>query len=125
MFCILCDPSIFHGFPFDMLWQPAVGPDGSRVEAEGNVLLASIENMQYAVSVDVLHTVSKIGETLTEICLKILVERAYIVLIMINLISGVLCIWRSPENCYFREEWWNTSFDSVPWYAPSRPSWVP
>jgi polypyrimidine tract-binding protein 2 len=46
-----------HEFPFHMLWQPAVGADGRRVEAEGNVLLASIENMQYAVSVDVLHTV--------------------------------------------------------------------
>jgi hypothetical protein len=53
---------LLHGFPFDMLWQPAVGPDGRRVEAEGNVLLASIENMQYAVSVDVLHTVSKLGK---------------------------------------------------------------
>jgi hypothetical protein len=29
------------------------------VEAEGNALLASVENMQYAVSVDVLHTVSQ------------------------------------------------------------------
>ncbi|KAK3147092.1 hypothetical protein QOZ80_3BG0277960 [Eleusine coracana subsp. coracana] len=37
--------------------QPAIGADGRKVEAEGNVLLASIENMQYAVSVDVLHTV--------------------------------------------------------------------
>lgn len=34
------------------------------MEAQGNVLLASIENMQYAVTVDVLHTVSQIGETL-------------------------------------------------------------
>jgi polypyrimidine tract-binding protein 2 len=41
----------------DSTLQPAVGADGRRVEAEGNVLLASIENMQYAVSVDVLHTV--------------------------------------------------------------------
>jgi len=46
-----------------MLWQPAAGADGRRVEAEGNVLLASIENMQYAVSVDVLHTVSKFLDT--------------------------------------------------------------
>ncbi|CAM0873412.1 unnamed protein product [Alopecurus aequalis] len=41
----------------DSTLQPAIGADGRRVEAEGNVLLASIENMQYAVSVDVLHTV--------------------------------------------------------------------
>ncbi|KAL2329956.1 hypothetical protein Fmac_017537 [Flemingia macrophylla] len=36
--------------------QTAVGPDGKRKEPESNVLLASIENMQYAVTVDVLHT---------------------------------------------------------------------
>ncbi|XP_038696502.1 polypyrimidine tract-binding protein homolog 1-like isoform X1 [Tripterygium wilfordii] len=39
------------------LMQPAVGPDGKKKEFESNVLLASIENMQYAVTVDVLHTV--------------------------------------------------------------------
>lgn len=38
--------------------QPALGPDGKKKEPESNVLLASIENMQYAVTVDVLHTVS-------------------------------------------------------------------
>ncbi|XP_066331326.1 polypyrimidine tract-binding protein homolog 1-like isoform X1 [Miscanthus floridulus] len=37
--------------------QPIVGPDGKIKEPESNVLLASIENMQYAVTVDVLHTV--------------------------------------------------------------------
>jgi len=37
--------------------QPTVGPDGKVKEPESNVLLASIENMQYAVTVDVLHTV--------------------------------------------------------------------
>lgn len=37
--------------------QPVVGPDGKKKEFESNVLLASIENMQYAVTVDVLHTV--------------------------------------------------------------------
>lgn len=37
--------------------QPAVGPDGKIKEPESNVLLASIENMQYVVTVDVLHTV--------------------------------------------------------------------
>ncbi len=38
--------------------QPTLGPDGKIKEPESNVLLASIENMQYAVTVDVLHTVS-------------------------------------------------------------------
>jgi polypyrimidine tract-binding protein 2 len=37
--------------------QPAIGPDGKRIEPESNVLLASIENMQYAVTVDVINTV--------------------------------------------------------------------
>ncbi|RRT64734.1 hypothetical protein GW17_00046590, partial [Ensete ventricosum] len=37
--------------------QPVLGPDGKIKEPESNVLLASIENMQYAVTVDVLHTV--------------------------------------------------------------------
>jgi len=34
-----------------------MGLDGKRLEAESNVLLASIENMQYAVTLDVLHMV--------------------------------------------------------------------
>eukprot|EP00249_Psilotum_nudum_P009161 c21744_g1_i3 orf=397-1209(+) len=37
--------------------QFTIGPDGKRREPESNVLLASIENMDYAVSIDVLHTV--------------------------------------------------------------------
>ncbi|CAN0891806.1 Polypyrimidine tract-binding protein homolog 2 [Linum grandiflorum] len=35
----------------------AVGIDGKKLEPESNVLLASIENMQYAVTLDVLHMV--------------------------------------------------------------------
>jgi polypyrimidine tract-binding protein 2 len=50
--------------PFDVLAQPAVGADGRKGEAQGNVLLASIENMQYAVTVDVLHTISQIVKTI-------------------------------------------------------------
>ncbi|XP_047317916.1 polypyrimidine tract-binding protein homolog 1 isoform X2 [Impatiens glandulifera] len=46
------NPTAIEGFV-----QPMVGPDGKKVEAESNVLLASIENMQYAVTVDVLYTV--------------------------------------------------------------------
>jgi hypothetical protein len=37
--------------------QSVMGLDGKRLEAESNVLLASIENMQYAVTLDVLHMV--------------------------------------------------------------------
>ncbi|KAI4366687.1 hypothetical protein MLD38_022534 [Melastoma candidum] len=41
----------------DGIMQPTVGPDGKKTEPESNVLLASIENMQYAVTLDVLYTV--------------------------------------------------------------------
>ncbi|KAF8008468.1 hypothetical protein BT93_K2209 [Corymbia citriodora subsp. variegata] len=37
--------------------QVSVGLDGKKLEPESNVLLASIENMQYAVTLDVLHMV--------------------------------------------------------------------
>lgn len=37
--------------------QFGVGLDGKKLEPESNVLLASIENMQYAVTLDVLHMV--------------------------------------------------------------------
>lgn len=37
--------------------QLSVGLDGKKLEPESNVLLASIENMQYAVTLDVLHMV--------------------------------------------------------------------
>ncbi|XP_045816074.1 polypyrimidine tract-binding protein homolog 2-like [Trifolium pratense] len=37
--------------------QVMVGLDGKKLETESNVLLASIENMQYAVTLDVLHMV--------------------------------------------------------------------
>ncbi|XP_027359582.1 polypyrimidine tract-binding protein homolog 1-like isoform X2 [Abrus precatorius] len=43
----------------DTALQPVIGPDGKKKEPESNVLLASIENMQYAVTVDVLHTMSQ------------------------------------------------------------------
>jgi hypothetical protein len=37
--------------------QFSMGLDGKKLEPESNVLLASIENMQYAVTLDVLHMV--------------------------------------------------------------------
>lgn len=49
--------------------QPAVGPDGKKKEPESNVLLASIENMQYAVTVDVLHTVFSAFGTVQKIAI--------------------------------------------------------
>uniref|UniRef100_A0A1J3J6K6 Polypyrimidine tract-binding protein-like protein 2 n=1 Tax=Noccaea caerulescens TaxID=107243 RepID=A0A1J3J6K6_NOCCA len=41
----------------DSTGQVSVGVDGKKMEPESNVLLASIENMQYAVTLDVLHMV--------------------------------------------------------------------
>ncbi|KAL8167460.1 hypothetical protein V2J09_008959 [Rumex salicifolius] len=41
----------------DATGQFSVGLDGKKLEPESNVLLASIENMQYHVTLDVLHTV--------------------------------------------------------------------
>ncbi|CAL4931258.1 unnamed protein product [Urochloa decumbens] len=49
--------------------QPAFGADGRKLEAQGNVLLASIENMQYAVTVDVLHTVFSAFGTVQKIAI--------------------------------------------------------
>ncbi|KAL5582265.1 hypothetical protein UlMin_014707 [Ulmus minor] len=51
------------------LVQPAVGPDGKKKEPESNVLLASIENMQYAVTVEVLHTVFSAFGTVQKIAI--------------------------------------------------------
>ncbi|CAH9136960.1 unnamed protein product [Cuscuta epithymum] len=41
----------------DASGQISVGLDGKKLDSESNVLLAAIENMQYAVTLDVLHTV--------------------------------------------------------------------
>ncbi|KAL6520399.1 hypothetical protein OROMI_032579 [Orobanche minor] len=49
--------------------QPVVGPDGKRKEIESNVLLASIENMQYAITVDLLHTVFSAFGTVQKIAI--------------------------------------------------------
>lgn len=49
--------------------QPSLGPDGKKKEPESNVLLASIENMQYAVTVDVLHTVFSAFGTVQKIAI--------------------------------------------------------
>ncbi|CAH2055340.1 unnamed protein product [Thlaspi arvense] len=46
---------------------PALGADGKKVETQSNVMLALIEKMQYAVTVDVLHTVR--NNSNTNICL--------------------------------------------------------
>lgn len=44
-----------------ILLQFSVGIDGKKLEPESNVLLASIENMQYAITLDVLHMVYTIA----------------------------------------------------------------
>ncbi|CAM6039755.1 unnamed protein product [Sphagnum compactum] len=49
--------------------QFSIGPDGKRREPESNVLLVSIENMQYAVTLDVLHTVFSAFGTVQKIAI--------------------------------------------------------
>ncbi|XP_050227984.1 polypyrimidine tract-binding protein homolog 1 isoform X1 [Mercurialis annua] len=49
--------------------QPTVGPDGKKKEPESNVLLASIENMQYAVTVDIIHMVFSAFGTVQKIAI--------------------------------------------------------
>nr|GMD56950.1 polypyrimidine tract-binding protein homolog 1 isoform X1 [Ipomoea batatas] len=58
------NPTAMEGFV-----QPVVGADGKKKEPESNVLLASIENMQYAVTVDVLHTVFSAFGTVQKIAI--------------------------------------------------------
>ncbi|CAO2816311.1 unnamed protein product [Amaranthus hypochondriacus] len=54
---------------FEGLVQPSVGADGVKRDQESNVLLAAIENMQYAVTVDVLHTVFSAFGTVQKIAM--------------------------------------------------------
>ncbi|XWS30243.1 hypothetical protein CRYUN_Cryun24cG0099800 [Craigia yunnanensis] len=58
------NPTAMEGF-----MQPVVGPDGKKQEPQSNVLLASIENIQYAVTVDVLHTVFSAFGTVQKIAI--------------------------------------------------------
>ncbi|KAJ3705769.1 hypothetical protein LUZ61_009474 [Rhynchospora tenuis] len=53
----------------DVSLQPTVGADGKIKEPESNVLLASIGNVQYAVTVDVLHTVFSAFGTVQKIAI--------------------------------------------------------
>lgn len=91
--------------------QPAVGPDGKIKEPESNVLLASIGNMQYAVTVDVLHTVMNCTEWLPSYEAHFICFTLLIILVML----GVCYIWHSSENCHIWKEWRNTSIGSVSW----------
>ncbi|KAJ7528423.1 hypothetical protein O6H91_15G003000 [Diphasiastrum complanatum] len=58
-------PSAINGIAQDF----CIGPDGKRKELESNVLLASIENMQYAVTIDVIHTVFSAFGTVQKIAI--------------------------------------------------------
>ncbi|KAI5076108.1 hypothetical protein GOP47_0008173 [Adiantum capillus-veneris] len=49
--------------------QFALGPDGKKKEPESNVLLASIENMQYEVTIDVLHAIFSAFGTVEKIAM--------------------------------------------------------
>ncbi|CAI9109725.1 OLC1v1009599C2 [Oldenlandia corymbosa var. corymbosa] len=58
------NPTAMEGFV-----QPVVGPDGKKKEPESNVLLASIENAQYAVTVDALQMVFSAYGTVQKIAI--------------------------------------------------------
>uniref|UniRef100_A0A6M2FDC2 PTBP1-like RNA recognition motif 2 domain-containing protein n=1 Tax=Populus davidiana TaxID=266767 RepID=A0A6M2FDC2_9ROSI len=60
---------ITESSPMSCFLQSTVGADGKKKEPESNVLLASIENMQYAVTVDVLHTVFSAFGTVQKIAI--------------------------------------------------------
>lgn len=49
----LTKESIFNKFIYNL--QSMMSLDGTRLKTEGNVLLAYTENMQYAVTLEVLH----------------------------------------------------------------------
>ncbi|XAR71657.1 hypothetical protein NMG60_11018036 [Bertholletia excelsa] len=53
----------------DSTGQLNLGVDGKKLEPESNVLLASIENMQYAVTLDVLHMVFSAFGTVLKIAM--------------------------------------------------------
>lgn len=55
--------------------QLSIGLDGKKLEPESNVLLASIENMQYAVTLDVLHMVFP---STIKLVLKLLLKHAFL-----------------------------------------------
>jgi len=79
-----------------------VGLDGKRLETESNVLLASIENMQYAVTLDVLHMVLQIMTSHP----FLIINRQYSLLdniipfiYFLTFVTGFLCFWACSKNC--------------------------
>lgn len=77
--------------------QFSVGADGKKMEPESNVLLASIENMQYAVTLDVLHTVA----TFKHWKHSALVVCSFLTLILFCAL-GLFSIWTCPKNRHVR-----------------------
>lgn len=78
-----------------------MGLDGKKLEPESNVLLASIENMQYAVTLDVLHMVLRI----TQQILKFLVKSAFffwsysiLIFSLFVFMIGVFCFWPCTKD---------------------------
>ena len=105
-------PCPCHRFIFDFLtltdlcyityciyhWiQPALGADGKKVETQSNVLLALIENMQYAVTVDVLHTVRD-NNSMHVICFSACLNMSKLTLSFAFI--GLFSVWDCPEDCY-------------------------
>jgi hypothetical protein len=85
--------------------QPTVGPDGKVKELESNVLLASIENMQYAVTVDVLHTVRMIWFLVVNLKIKMACNVTFTItlthnfrcFLLLELFKKLQCLRRTVE----------------------------
>lgn len=111
------------GYNFVCLWfdwfdwtlhfklQVTVGLDGKKLEPESNVLLASIENMQYAVTLDVLHMVFFCDF----VNLHSWVTMCFHSMLSISHGSGLFSFWTCTEDCHVWQEWRGPGIDSVPW----------
>lgn len=70
-------------------FQISVGLDGKKLEPESNVLLASIENMQYAVTLDVLHMVPYFSYKIVSVHSLSALIPSYLLLYLFPFMCGV------------------------------------
>lgn len=97
--------------------QFTLGADGKKVEPESNVLLASVENMQYAVTLDVLQTVTTFPLEKASRIFLLTMAFSYWFLPQINgfISTGLFSFWACPEDCHVWQEWGSSGFDTVSW----------
>lgn len=75
-----------------------MGLDGKKLEPESNVLLASIENMQYAVTLDVLHMVF-LNHYHLFLTVYFASEDELVRFCSLHVCVGFLGIWPNPKDC--------------------------